>query len=599
MKIELFPTLRDIYPDSLDDHATFRSLLQNLNRDQVLIWCSHLNLHVSHPMRIDNRQFQASFVQAFFAADARTNAIRFINEHGADRVHFVHRGQLLELMRWASLYCGDRAVTNHDITDDVTREKFGKALLIASSLWSDRITDKGRRFTEFDHTIDARLRILGVMRQGAADTSLRYDPVVSLGRGKQIFEAMSELYPVFAEEFISKTGLTINEYYACILLLFVHYWSTSYIEQTPVVDIIHLFDPETHLVHAPHMKPIFDKYFELEAQTAENLKENLWSKVWDSDPSTAPPFNYSCIRQRPILRVDSRFGVMDPTFFIERAAVGPLFCILKGVSSHENGKIFDRFGKAFGKYAGDILKHMYLESDSLYSGLTVPMQFFVKKGRREEIIDASLNSIDTLILIEMKAKLIKDEYVLHPDHQVYITHLRERYGIGIAQLARAIKDIESRKRIPLEQNSSRPQNISKVQRVFPVLLVHDVILGMSFYQEFFLREFQDRLAPPVRRDTADMVIGRFRVAPLILMTIGDLEILESSIRNFRLTALLRDYVNMIYSGRMMSLGEYLSESFYASKLVRSDYIRVNADKVFEDTIQLAFPDGDPTVNAIL
>jgi hypothetical protein len=59
-------------------------------------------------------------------------------------------------------------------------------------------------------------------------------------------------------------------------------------------------------------------------------------------------------------------------------------------------------------------------------------------------------------------------------------------------------------------------------------------------------------------------IGEFTVAPLTVMTINDLEILEYSVREFSLGELLRDY-SLECPDRFMSLHNFMASGLYRMK----------------------------------
>ncbi len=72
----------------------------------------------------------------------------------------------------------------------------------------------------------------------------------------------------------------------------------------------------------------------------------------------------------------------------------------------------------------------------------------------------------------------------------------------------------------------------------PILVVYDCSLDSPGHAEFFAEEFVGALEPDLICDNGYLKKGRFRIAPVILMTIEDLEILESSVETFGLVDFL-------------------------------------------------------------
>ena len=117
----------------------------------------------------------------------------------------------------------------------------------------------------------------------------------------------------------------------------------------------------------------------------------------------------------------------------------------------------------------------------------------------------------------------------------FVAELVKKYGrekggterpTGVAQLARSVGAIARR-----EWAGERGEVVGAAV-VLPVLLVHDTRLDSPGTCAIL----NDHLKSQIRTRPGDM-----RVAPLILLTVEDLENLESSVGRFSLAELLRDY----------------------------------------------------------
>ena len=82
--------------------------------------------------------------------------------------------------------------------------------------------------------------------------------------------------------------------------------------------------------------------------------------------------------------------------------------------------------------------------------------------------------------------------------------------------------------------------------------------------------------------------GPFRVTPLIVMTIDDLESLETSIEHFSLRDLLRDY-SASCDDRNVSLRHFIATSEYREKIYHNKSIASKALEMLDETMRKIFP----------
>lgn len=180
----------------------------------------------------------------------------------------------------------------------------------------------------------------------------------------------------------------------------------------------------------------------------------------------------------------------------------------------------------------------------------------VVKGRvEEEFADACINDVTEVVLFESKGVFIRES--ASRSTEAYQDTLREKYGDngdkkrGAAQLERWIESIALGEAVP------KVQDWSRVGLVYPVLVAYDERLDRPGHAEFFVDEFAKALDPDRDLPKGYMKKGRFIVAPLAVMTISDVEMLESSVKYFRLTDLLRDYAHATQDGIRVSLHDFM------------------------------------------
>ena len=152
--------------------------------------------------------------------------------------------------------------------------------------------------------------------------------------------------------------------------------------------------------------------------------------------------------------------------------------------------------------------------------------------------------------------------------------LREKYvktaegNKGIGQLAKILTAICRGEWLGLDGE------FRKVQRVMPVLLVHDRLLESPGFGWFFAQEFERELEPDRKMRSGELLKGSRRVVPPLVLTIDDLELLEVSSEHFGIQESLADYSDA-HPDRMQSFHHYLATSpkyssrIYASRSVAS------------------------------
>jgi len=592
--VGVYVPVSEVFPEVESTFEKFKSLLQGLSRTDTLFWCARLNLIISNPANPDHITKQLYGLQNFLTAEEIKRVETFVQKRGAGKnTTIFFRGQLLELIRWACLFCPDHPDDGITFEDGGVRRRFAQAALIASEIWGRRIYRNG--LSQDKPIAEARRRELRAMRQGIAGTTLGMRPLLALGRGESLIRNyFSRFYPELEEKFRSRTGLSLEEYYTCLCAMSGHY-----LDQTPEkaarqdayspILNVNTFYKDTQRAS------MLCNYIRMESQTPDDLRQSLWGGQIPTSEWDAGRYDYKSIRERPVLHAsDGRAIILDPVFFSERASVGPLFTIIKG--ERKVNEIFGYFGNAFEAYTCDILKRMYPDpGPGLVNRLTCSLKG--KEDNQEiEISDACLNDFDKVVLFEIKAVFLPEDKIADDDYETLINELRRRYGVnigsqdriqGVGQLARAISKLANDEWEPLGED------LKSAQRIYPVLLVHDSLLDAPCYTNFLAAEFAEALAPdkPYELGDFDMKKGRFRVMPLIVMTIDDLENLEESVKRFGLRELLEDY-SARCRDRMDSLHNFIALSDgYRSKIRPSESVMSNAKEVLDRTKTMLFPNA--------
>jgi hypothetical protein len=560
-----------LFPDLQATEATLVALLSTLGRDAVLLACARLNTVVSGTGHPDPKPRQERAIGLICNHEdlRRINAFAAASPSG-DLPTVFFRGQILELMRWAARCCPNIPNDGTAFTEPTARTRLLQAALIASTLWGKRVfADRLSGALPVD---EARQRALGAFRRGLEESVIAPHIGTTLGRGWALFsEHFPRHYPAFATEFLKATGLSVEQYFTCVTGL------ASYLPfdrgDGPIFNA-------GSVANATAYRELFPTYLARESQTPDELAVALWDGFAER--------GYRDLRERPILVLaDGRAVILDPTFFCEKISVGPLFHLLARARGGKANEIFGAFGLAFEDYANSILRRMYPNRPSLASRLRCPVVGCDRQGRDFEM-DAVLNDVVQVLVFEEKAAWLKDEVVLG-DIGMWLEQIRSRYGIaaapangkkerpkGVAQLAQLVRRI-------LDGNCGAAQpEFAAIEVVHPVLLVHDTRLNAPAYGTFLSGEFLALLG--------NVPSGK-RVMPLTVMTIADLENLESSIDQFSMRQLLADYAAAHPDG-LVSLHNFMAvDPRYADKLKPGAQLMESSERLIRHAHRELFPDS--------
>jgi len=577
-RIGIFIPVSEVFPDVRNDFDTFKTLLKDISLTDALFWCARLNLIVTNPLEKEHISRQQTAIDLFLTTEEVKEVNRFALAHGdANKITVFFRGQLLELLRWILLYCCNHPNDGKTFEDPSIRKKFVQAALIASNFWSKRVY--GDRFSVDGRIDTAREKALGAIRKAIEGTELCPELTRSFGRGWTIFmDYFRDQYTSLDSEFQSAVGLSIEDYFKCLLIITVHF-------ANPKSNNTGIFNPRSFADSTP-LKDIFQKYIAYESQSVGELKNVLWGNA-DKTGDVELSYDYLPLREKPILcSDDDRAIILDPIFYNEKASIGPLFILTKNKTRSQAKEIFGAFGKAFENYTCDILNRMFPDID----GNKQLFRNIKKEGLdgKELEIDACISKDRNLILLEMKAVWIREDNILNEDYQKYLEHLREKYGVsendsrdnqkvkGVGQLARILNNISC------DKFKTKNKEFSQVDTVYPVLLVHDASLAAPVYGQFLALEFERLLQPDRKKDSCELIKNKLIVHPLIVLTIEDLENLECSIKHFEFRDLLSDY-SINCPDRLESFRNYIACSEYNQQMYYNKSLSSKCLELFKQT----------------
>ena len=586
--IGLFLGIDEVFPGAPKDFTTFKTLLSHLSLTDTLFWCARTNLLLSNARNTNQASKQDYVIQSFLSPATVSHISNIIAQHGGlSRVQVFHRPQLLELFRWACLLCENQTGDGNTFNNPATIETFAKTAIIASDLWVERIRLR-ERFVTGTGIEDARIASLDTIRKNFEATSIGLDPLKALGRSYAIFcEYFPRYYPTAVADFVAATGLSFEEFFACSTLIVSHYLNVtpeSINQQPPGLGIFHATQCLTGATQA--LNTTFTQYLSLESQTIQDLKPKLSNGASPDSASAIGPFDYNALRNRPILRSDdNRAIVIDPVFFTEKILAGPLFHLLERYRPQANA-LFAAYGKAFEAYTGAILAKMF--DGHSPNPLKTGIMGTSSDGSQIEVTDAALAFGRTVFLFELKAVWMREDTMLTDDPTTYANHLRAKYGAnpgsnkekGVAQLAKSIN------KLVRSEWSCRTLPIKPHATLYPILLVNDPLISTPIHSSFLADEFKRLLAPDSIASNGTMIKGSWKVLPLILMSIQDLEDLETSTQYFSFREFLLDY-DATCKDRVISVHNYMGTSpKYRDRLKHSIFVINYSEKAMSEATAL-------------
>lgn len=571
-QFQSFVPVSEVFPDTDNSFRTFITILSGLSLTDTLLWCARINQRLFNGT-IDSSAFSDTQIQllGFFLNEQDFSRLaHFSSKHGGiTNVKAFSRYQLLEVMRWALLFCDDLPDDGNTYTSQEVRRSFMKVALIAHDIWNAQIF--GPQALE-GRSIDDFTEYLGAFRKSMEAVKTAPSFWVAIGRGYSLFsDYLPRKYSNFEVLFTEVTGLTIMEHYAILLAFISNFDLGLHPDKTGIIEISQL--PSADNIARRYSSKL-TRFLANETQTIDELRSALWgnkSRISLNSYHDASRLDEQCIRSRPILRTDDGRGIIiDPVYFAERASVGPLFSLLPEVK--DGDLLLNQFGEAFEEYCCEILNDMFPDVPD-----ASPKRLECQVPIGPYMIDACLNDFDQAVLFETKAVWLREEEIRPNNPQDFIEHLREKYVVGksgrrkgIGQLAQQIIAIDS------DESDAR---FSNIELVYPILIAHDYRLGMPLIGRFFAREFVQfwsRQLPESDR----LSLERLIVCLPIVLTIDDLESLQILTKKTSFMNLISSY-SLNNPDRQLSFHNHLTNAEYWKDTNQVSSLTEITESIFE------------------
>ena len=572
------------FQDTHADISTLRTVLEQIRLSIALRLICIANRTLAAPTLEDWKPRQQRLLN-WLASQEDIERINWFwrEKEGAPMAPFF-RGQMLELFRWALLFCPNE--TRSDSQDDVTPETkrlFFKAALIASELWGTRVHEMalvahGELFGEealafSRHSIDANATAPDLWR--------------TLGRARSLFrDYVPRFWDQFDRVFQTRTNISVVDFQCCAAALVASYLVKP--EDTGLLDLSRLGE---NLASTQAL----DQFMELVASDPDQLREEIWTEaaIRETEKGIVPDYYTKLLRETPVLRINENLGaIVDSVFFSDVLLVGPLFQTVKGMNRGDSKEAFGKFGEAFEAYALDILERILkkdrdIDARRIWRNLTT-------EGFE---IDAVACKRKLIFAFEVKSVFIPEREIVARDPDLFLQALRKRYVIddesdrplkAIGQLARLVRVLDGGASV-FPDYDERPENLL----LFPIMVAHDRLLTAPLTGRFLNHELQALLSPEVLLPSRQMRLsGGLRVAPLAILTIEDLEDFEVSSTYLSLTEVIKQYTDR-FPGRELGLHDYIATSHFRGRMsINTELVGQGQELLRETGIRLFGRDVD-------
>jgi hypothetical protein len=580
--IVVFVPYEAAFPNEPNEFSDFRDILRRLSRTDSLIWCARVNLVLGSRKSPSLHETQEKLVKRLVPQQALDRINRWATRGGyaSNQVAVFFREQVLELAYWIAAVSEDQRNDGKTFDDSRTREDFFRAALLVSDAWGSRI-----RASELKSTASKRNDRRGAMRAFrhamAAGGEVPWAPRL-LARSVAVCTHGFRAHYRDVDEVLTKgTGLSLAEYqaFSTILALRVQGDTRDPLLTPPYFDLRTWLDECVQSV-----RPAFERYISLISQTSADLRSSVASVDGEGWNRT---FNHLSLRRRPVLHFPRGHIIPDATFMLEKLTVGPLFELAR-IERRRQNEAFGAYGKGIEYYARTLLTGMLPDRPPLTERV-IPNPMGTRRGELVEIADvACVLGAYSYALVEVKAAFLPEFAVLADEPVVYEQEVLTRYArapgegtaermVGVTQLADRIASIA---RGTLTWSRMEP---NAECTIYPILLVHDVLVAGPGHTELLQDAFLKALDLDDGPQLPTVKLGSFRIRPLILATLDDLEVLEGSLTNISLVQALDEFVA---TGMNHTFHDYLAINQVRFEVKLGHLARETSMELIRQSVQL-------------
>ncbi len=576
--IGIYISASDIgFPDSIED---LTKILSTLDPEEILIILSGINCIIQHS---ENLSVTNAALQQALCSRYLRDQIDIKNSTG----NFIFGRQptlrlLTEVARLLDMH------SKGDISQDDPRNRLARAYLIANGL-SDKEKLNSQNDLEIEAEDQAALR-RSVMVDFIPLVEYRMRPLSSRSNSEflvRTYELLCRLEKIDSnidvnDLFYQATGLTLRNYYYLIALIVSKYLTLSLEKILEGEDSLFI-----NFKGSPALKPLYDKLLPHAC-----ISVNTLAAETEKSPNLTNEFRLW--RQYPLVRLNENHIIcVDISFLLDKLQAGVFWIIrdqLEKLKKGDGQKIISLWGDVFEDYAASIIKRgINSQEPSVERCILNPK--YIGKGVNE-CTDIIVCSDDTLILLECKATLLSakarfsgDFGKLRQELQTKLVETETRgerkKPKGVGQLWHAIQTLGHTNK--KERRKVEGIDISKVKKVYPVLVLSDRVFETPCMNWFLNSEFQ-------RFVKHNDLKKHLEVMPLTVLTVEHLEELEPWLNDTPFYTHLDRWLKQFNQRDVRGFGDY-THSLHEYKPRENQFMSQQFDRIKDEAYEYLSSQG--------
>ena len=507
------------YQDSMDE---FKHILHSFNYTEILTTLARINLFLQWSPDFLKGE---NILRKYFCQPILQNAIDS-SETFKERLIF-NRKSTLHLLSESALSdpCSDQS---RDIAEE--KNLLGKGYLIANELPDEKIPEFKMDRTEEDRKelLAACIPFWGYTTPIAPSSRSLYF-LVRFKKSSHSFQEMCSSSNIDVNEiFDEATGLNLQDYQYLIFEILAHYLNLSQQEILEKKDII--VNPKTF----PSLTPLYDKLLQHICIPIDKLAAEV-------ENTRSLPNEFRLWREYPLVKIsENEIMCVDIGFLEDKLETGVFWLLLNQLKKGKSGKdkeIIALRGQVFEDYVASIIKRGINNQKPSSMERYIIRPKYVQK-QRGECTDIAVCGNDNLILFECKAPLLSAQTKFSGDFCKFHNGIKPNAIKGAEQLWNTIQTLGHTNK--KKRGRVKEINISKAKKIYPVLILSDLIFSVPLMNRFLDLEFQ-------RFVRYSDLNRHLRIMPLTVLTTEDLESLEPYLKDIPFYAHLYRWITQFFS----------------------------------------------------
>ncbi len=502
------------YPDS-EDHLT--QTICTFDYTDTLITLARINLLLQ---RADASEREGplereEILQKNFCSRLLRDEI---NRRGFTEHFIFHREATLRLLEKSASLADGRFGPAPDATVD-TKNDLARCYLIVNKL-----LEREKEFPDF-RSVSTKVQPKELLAALIPDLEYAINPSPwtriknMLVRSNEFLTRLQNVCATFdvKETFRKATGLTLQDYQHLIFSILgvsLEFTSEEILEGTVLF---------VNTKPSPILEPLYDRLLRHTCIPVEELAPKM-AEV-GAEKKRNLPNEFRLWRKYPLVKTDdNQIMCVDISFLAEKLETGVFWLLLSQLKKEKSSKDKEMIGlrgQVFEDYTASIIERgINVQTSSNIERCIIRPNYIQKQ--QAECTDIAVCGNDTLILLECKAPLLSAETKFSGNFHEFHKGIQHSAIKGIEQLWNAIQTLGHTNK--KERRKVGGIDMSKVKKIYPVLVLSDHIFSFLFMNEFLDSEFQ-------RFVKYKYLKKHLKLMPLTVLTIADLEDLEPYLKD--------------------------------------------------------------------